>query len=425
MGVFFAHWLLVLAIAIVGSVLGYVRRVNSATLLLGVGAADIIRRGDDSKFAEFCRHGPVTPLREADTVVVQASGPVGASPSSRLVYSKRPLLTLARWAASASFFKEHFGVLFVYFCGVLRQPILCLLARDFSYHALFSSLNRKRLLKAVVVTNSNYLGQPLWMTDLPGRKFDVHMVWYSTNTRPLVYASDPVQAETPSYRLMRIDQFWIWTEAQRKWLQSIGQEGIYHIVGPILWYLPHYELKPAPRGLRVCLFDVTPVQPAIAASMGLAGVYYSPATMIKFIDDIMEITEEIQHHVGESIETLLKSKRIYEPIHDSSYTSLVQRYARETGRPALVEPATDLYDLIANCDLVLAIPYSSPAYIATALGVPSVFYDPTGELLPTYDHVDSIQYAANRESLKKIMLDTLTAQRDHHRSNSVGSIFTS
>lgn len=413
---FVVHWLFVLAIAIAGSVRWRARDVNATTLLLGVGTGDILRQGSDCRFVEFCEHGPVTPLTKADTLVVQATEHISSSRPARHIYSKYPLFTLAGWSASTSFFKEHVAALFTYVSAVFKQPIICLLARDFSYRAVFSSLNRKGLLKAVVITNSNYMEQPLWMTDFPGRGFDTHMVWYSTNTKPLVYVSDPVEADIPNYRLMRIDQFWVWTEAQRKWLQSIGLGGLIHIVGPLLWYVPHYELKRAERSLRICVFDVTPVRPDIAATMGLTGVYYSSATLVRFIDDIMRVTEEIESTVGEAIEVVLKPKRVYEAIHDPSYISHIKRYMREGGRLTLAEPATDLYGLISSCDLVVVIPYSSPVYIATELGIPSVYYDATGELLPTYDKAELIKYAASLENLKAIMLNALTTRRDHCHS---------
>ena len=59
----------------------------------------------------------------------------------------------------------------------------------------------------------------------------------------------------------------------------------------------------------------------------------------------------------------------------------------------------DLFEFIDNCDLVVAVPYSSPVYIAQARNKPSIFYDPTGDLIPTYEEHPAITFASGEKEL--------------------------
>jgi polysaccharide biosynthesis PFTS motif protein len=56
--------------------------------------------------------------------------------------------------------------------------------------------------------------------------------------------------------------------------------------------------------------------------------------------------------------------------------------------------------MVSESIVAVTIPYSSPAYVAAALGIPSIFYDPTGTLVPSYEEVHGLQYAAGISDLR-------------------------
>jgi len=64
-----------------------------------------------------------------------------------------------------------------------------------------------------------------------------------------------------------------------------------------------------------------------------------------------------------------------------------------------VETETNLYSLIAGAAVVVVIPYSSPAYVAAQLGVPAIYYDPSGEIVPSQEPHPGVQFVAGPEAL--------------------------
>ena len=59
--------------------------------------------------------------------------------------------------------------------------------------------------------------------------------------------------------------------------------------------------------------------------------------------------------------------------------------------------------MISGCDFIIVVPWSSPAYVAQSLGIPAIYYDPSGELLPTFDQLPGIEFASGPEALLKVM----------------------
>jgi polysaccharide biosynthesis PFTS motif protein len=156
----------------------------------------------------------------------------------------------------------------------VRAPVATIAAPDCAYAALTKHLDRCGLIENIVITNSLYMSQPLWMCALPDRRFRAHMVWYSQNTVPVVYATDNERSNIPNYRHMRLDEHWVWTEQYAKQLRDLGSDATLHTVGPILWYLPeagsHKGTVPT-----VVVFDVSPVTEGFARQIGLVKNYYA------------------------------------------------------------------------------------------------------------------------------------------------------
>jgi hypothetical protein len=419
LGRFSLDWCRVLGLHLTGVVRRVLWPRQRTVLLLGMGAfIDGCR--DDARFAAYCRGGPIHPLRDATRIIVEARCcPVSERPDV-FVYATNPLLTLAQRSHASlvetvRFLVEHFRALASFLIAVCRVPVVCLLARDFAYHAMVWSLNRRRLIEAFVMTHSTQLGQPLWMTDLPARHYTTHMIWYSTNSSPLVYAGDnapggarAVRPAIPWIRHVRVDTSWVWTETYADYLRKLGVPGNMRAIGPILWCLPE-----APRihrndaEIRLAVFDVTPVLQEMEQRLGLIQHYYRTDTMIHFIEDIVAAARALEEQIGKRASIALKPKRAYEPIHDSRYIAFVERLSRSAFEFEVLPPETNMFSLVSRSDVTVVIPYSSPAYVASHLGRPAVYYDPTGRLVPCYEEDEWISFASGRENLVKTLRTAL------------------
>lgn len=372
---------------------------GSATLVYGVGLSDIFRGGDDKEFLAYCGSGPITPLQAARLLVVQAPARAGRTTSPRAVYARSPLHALCRVTGlspvdAMKLVGRHFIALFCLtrLCAVV--PPFLLAARDFSEEVPATALDQAAAIEAVVLTNSNYSSQPLWMWARSGRRFRVHMVWYSQNIRPLLRKSDPDFPVDPINRLIRADIMWVWMPSFADYLTAIGIRAEMRCVGPILWNLP--ELQPAePRNSPViAVFDVTPTTEAEAIRLGLVDNYYTLATTQKFLQDIIEAVRLAATELGRHPRIALKHKREGKADRDPGYFRFVEELIGTHGNLVVLPAHTSLYEMLSNCDVAIAIPCSSPVYVASHLGKPSIFYDPTGELKPVFDAAPELEFVS-------------------------------
>jgi polysaccharide biosynthesis PFTS motif protein len=140
-------------------------------------------------------------------------------------------------------------------------------------------------------------------------------------------------------------------------------------------------MKISRNGLRVAVFDVTPIDMATERGLGLIRNFYTDQIMTQFIRDVVAVSQRLEGELGLKIEIVLKHKRIHASIHADGYLNVV-RNLEETKRIRIVPPTTNLYDLIDSSDVVVAAPFSSPAYVGHARGRAAAWYDPTCSLRP-------------------------------------------
>lgn len=416
---FVLHWGHATGIAML-SFLNRRERKGAATLLFGVGNECLKFGDDDARFVQFCQNGPVSPLSEATRLIVQTAREIRSVQPNRFGYARFPLFALLQENAQSlgeflRFMLSHFRAAGAYLCAVVRLPLLSILGRDFAYHAMVEHLNRKSLIEAVVITNSNYSAQPLWMSHLPERRFRTHMVWYSQNTIPLAYVDDPIEVNIPNYRYMRVDDSWVWTEGYAAYLRTLAIPGDIHVVGPILWYLPPVSAAPedASDDILFTLFDVTPVKDAVAESIGLFGNYYSVQNMAQFVEETLSVCRELEATTGRRVRLSLKHKRSYnDRTHDPRYRELISRLTASEGGIESIPFETNMYVLLANSDLAIVVPYSSPAYVASNRRAHAVYFDPTKTLVPTFQPAPHVTFASGRAELLRVALDAVSDRAD-------------
>ena len=400
---FLLHWLHALA-AILLCLRLKPGDTASVTLVFGIGIENLIVDGSDARFLAYCRHGPVAPLARAERLVVHSVQPIDSAEFGRVRYHRFPLFAALRWRGLGPLawlrgLAGHVAALVSFGWAVVRCPSAVILGRDAAYHAVAAALNRVAGVREVVLTNSNYSAQALWMGMLPGGRYRTHMVWYSENSVPIVYSDDPVDTPLSNFRFIKVDEMWVWTAGFQAFLEKLGCRASYHVIGPILWYLPE---APGPQGndaVRIAVFDVTPVCNDVAFRIGAINNYYSTANMARFIEDILHACAETERTIGKRVKILLKHKRSYKPAHDTDYISLIERISGPGRVVELVSPDANMYSLISGCDLALVIPYSSPAHVATSLGHPAIYYDPAMTVRPVFAKHPLLTFVAGRESL--------------------------
>jgi len=399
---FFIHWFHVLWVHLAAFFLKRGEQ-GKASLLFGVGKENYLTQKRSSQFHDYCFMGPIGPLVSANRLIVQAVG-MDKSPGNRITYARFPLFALVRNNGSsfvqfAQFFKAHLKALFSYIYCSTRFPVTAILGRDFAYHGMVVQLNRRGLLDSVVLTNSNYTSQPLWMADLPDKKYSVHMVWYSMNIIPLLYRVDEIKSPVPNYRHIRVDEHWVWSEYYARYLAELGLTSGMNVVPPVMWYLPEKVHNYSSQNeIKIVLFDVTPISTETETRLGLVNIYYSLDTMSRFLHDILSAAVLLEGRLCRPIRILLKSKRAYNKGHDKRYADLLSKLDDENSIE-LVPHQENIYSLLSSCDLSITIPNSSPPLIAAYMNKNAIYYDPTGNLLPNHEPGARIFFVSGSEDL--------------------------
>lgn len=408
---FGAHWLHALySILCIGT--GAPR--GKATLVFGVGAESLFYGDDDQRFAEYCAKGPIGPLSSASRLIVQDVTRKGSSSDARLSYARHPFAQLAReirmpWLERILLLGRHLIIPARYVWGIVRCRHLALLSRDYAVAPLLAALDRAGQIEAIVFTNSNYSIQPLWAR--APRTYATHMVWYSQNVIPFVMKADDFAADLPNYRYMQVDTHWVWTQGFRRYLiERGGRLQRAEVVGPVMWYLANSLVENATDSFNVAVFDVTPIGDAYAESIGLLWNYYCPSTATGFLKGVLKAAATLRELEAAECKVNLKHKRQYSLTHDRGYIELVASQL-EKGDIELTPFNINIYGFIAESDVVVAIPNSSAAYIASALGVPCIYFDPTEEMRPNFEPAQSVSFASGVAALTEQLANTYKAKR--------------
>ncbi len=393
---FFAHWAYCLWAVL--ALKNTEKKNRPAVLVFGVGEESLFSGSNDERFIRYCRLGPIAPLRDGNRFIIQSTSNNTSSRPLEFVYFRNPLIRLlqeTRLSVRDRFqlLANHLHLFFGYLAGVFRFPALSLIGKDFAYASIARSLNERNLIEAVIVTTSDYKNQPLWMRELSQQK--THMVSYSQNWKPIFYLADCVSSDVPDLRWGVVGTHWVWTHAFGDYLRHLGHKGEIKVVGPIVWYLPEVEV-PRKNGIEITIFDVPALTDEVMLSVGELTNYYHPDNLASFINDLACLKPGIEEIFQLPVRFRLKTKREYiASSYDRGYYELIEKLGA-LGVLSLEHFSTNMYSLISSSHLVIAYPFTSPVALADVLNVPSIYYDPTGDIVKhTFCDAQSLNCFAN------------------------------
>ena len=406
---FSAHWFkFAIALLSIG------RRHNvglSSKILLGIGDESLFLDGTDAQFIQFCEKGNVPILHKWKTLLVQGDSDK-KSTAPGVIYCKQPIHTLLASIQLGYWGRFYCLVIHLlawpkFFLDACRLPSVVLLARDYAQFNVMQFLGEAGAIEALIYTNSNYLVQPLWAR-LKKRPYRTHLIWYSQNCFPFIYKDDSTVSYLPGYKQMAIDQHWVWTAGFQQYLSTAAkQNGNIEVIGPVMWYLPKQVDRRQANTIKIAIFDVTPFKNEIIKKVGLYDNYYSSATARKFIKDIVNVFDDIsQKNKDLKIELFLKHKRGQVVGHDVEYLQLVEDLHTE-GRIKLAPSNSNIYSLLYESDLSIAIPYTSTVYISSSINKPAIYFDPTDTLFPSYEKSVFIRFAGSVKELKDSIMQVI------------------
>jgi polysaccharide biosynthesis PFTS motif protein len=215
----------------------------------------------------------------------------------------------------------------------------------------------------LITTQSNMNRLPIFFELDFGADAKKIMLWYSTNSKP-IYLKNGRNRTPISVEALKnwITEHWVWDSTQVEFLRDNQIEDT-QVLGSMVFQEKIMHSKSYERFV-ITIFDVTP-------QIDLQG-FYSEANTIRSFELLLEWISRCQDQFGDSILFRIKPKRAYSSKHSKLYIEKI-KIAAAQGKIILLNSNSNLYGVISESDLVIAVPFTSPAVIAKEMGTPSVY----------------------------------------------------
>jgi polysaccharide biosynthesis PFTS motif protein len=292
---------------------------------------------------------------------------------------------LNRFQLASQILKNFFK--WLYFA--LSRPEITFIGREYIIESILAASKLECKIEYLITTQSTMLCLPSSFDHFP--EANKIMFWYSDNSQQIKTAHIDPQ-ETADYTYLQensINLHFVWTESWATILRRYTSAEV-RAIGPIIFKqilrVPRTNLNKPLNPARCLIFDVTPKQ-ALSAS----GNFYAAENVTRFVSDILETLKSM----STTTQIDLKPKRPYTKMDSKQY---VEFLTANSSQLRLLSPIQDIQELIANYDLVICIPYTSPAIIAKHLGVSTIYYSPKSDF--KLEHMyENIQVTEGRDEL--------------------------
>ena len=268
--------------------------------------------------------------------------------------------------------------------GIIRGKWWYGLLYDESVYANYICLvERESLAREYLFHNSYWLHKPLWVYEVEKRGSMGTLYFYSTNVEPIEYGGHK-RAITHGMKIMQWEKYWVWDDQQKEYLQGLGHNKEYCVVGPIDFSDNGKTIIDNSDIFKIAVFDITPKRPTDHTKFGWAEPpYYSDKLMIQFLSDIGTV------FANKSVQLMYKEKRTVDQVIFSKGTRksrniILKDYYK------MVDPGISAKRLIEHCDAVISMPFTATSLIGINLGKPTAFYDPSATIHRNKSHEISV-----------------------------------
>ena len=402
---FIVFWIKVLAHFLI-SLLKYKNQsTRNISLLCLYGHENTILKNNGNDFFEFCKKGFVQPLVDSDLIIVECRRASAHLKKVNVVLVRNVIdeyFSTQKYSLKRAtvFLYHHVKAFLVYTEHVIRNPLFVLLWRDLSYHALWVDSSRHKAISNIFISNSHVSSQELPLIDLEDRYHQLHLLPYSAGFWGVTLKSEKSSITHPGNWEIKVDKVWCWFKEQADWFLSNEYAREIITCHPVLYYLPPFVKVALPIKNKITCFDITPFK---NYDSFLGCHYYALENMLQFIKDIIEVKADS----FKSFNLEIKPKRDYLEIHFKEYIAQLEKFA-DLGEIILVNSASNMFELIDGSSVVIAIPFTSPAYIAALRGVPAIFYDPSMQLICTHPLINNLYWASGKKELELLLKKILS-----------------
>ena len=344
--------------------------------IIGIGPAQL-PRGGDRRSSDFVTSYRETPLSSGKDGVIWAVLGRAAKPhgGSGIICSAHLFPSLGSIRRRLAFTVGAVGIAAIETLHVIRGDWWRALLLDERIHCAYLAAMDDRSVARIYVFNSyGCVVRPLWTYVAAQRGARTALVFVSTNFDIFGIRKDQPRPFHTILKTMSWSLYGIWDQYQGDFLDRLGHGEAEHVItGAVGFTDSPGEIPDLPEN-TVAVFDVLPRRVIDLANIGVVAPYYLPKVAVQFIDDVIAAARRAGFTV------VIKQKRELGRSTAAPYRRTIERHRGDRGI-IFLNPEISAHRLVRAVDRTISMPFTSTAIIGRELNTPSVYYDPSGELV--------------------------------------------
>lgn len=257
-------------------------------------------------------------------------------------------------------------------------------------------------LKTVVFNNSIGSVKPLWAIALERNNIFIDYCFYSTSSEPL--DERKYKKNDGLWILSKWSRYVVFDELQKQDLQEqLSFHGTVQIANVLPWWSDIEFDIPDLGKPTISLFDsALHNQIYFRGALNQFG-WDSPEIALTYLRDVLQIAEE------NNLKIYYKNKRArsIEMRHDEHFYGVLSLLAKYKNSVFEIDDRVAPIRLMTNSFLTISKPLSTTAVIAKSLGKPSVYFDPTGKIIPSDPSCRGCKVFKSKHELNKFIQSLL------------------
>jgi polysaccharide biosynthesis PFTS motif protein len=257
-------------------------------------------------------------------------------------------------------------------------------------------------LKTVVFNNSIGSIKPLWAISLERNNIFIDYCFYSTSSEPL--DERKYKKKDGLWILSKWSRYIVFDELQKQDLQEqLSFHGKFQVANVLPWWSDIEFDIPDLGKPTISLFDsALHNQIYFRGTLNQIG-WDSPEIALTYLRDVLEIAVE------NNLKIYYKNKRprSIEMRNDEHFYGVLSLLAKYKNSVFEIDDRVAPIRLMKSSFLTISKPLSTTAVIAKSLGKPSVYFDPTGKIIPSDPSCRGCKVFKTKQELNKFIQSLL------------------
>jgi hypothetical protein len=261
------------------------------------------------------------------------------------------------------------------------------------YKFQFLNVENCRNITTFITIASETWVKPAWLSQV--KLGDPRIIYINLSSASSPKTFNEIEA-VGWERLNLWDEVWVVDDHQKQLFSTylINSKSKVTTMGCPFWtdsLKPFAELKNI--GDYIAIFDIQPSRKFLGWSSLYDCGYFDSTSILNYIRDILVVSASL----GKTC--ILKSKRSNPRYFDNEYHQGIERLKQEFENFVHADADIAPHRIIKDCLVTISIPFTSTAIIASELGVPSLYYDPIGRVLPNDPSARTIPVVSGQTEL--------------------------